>query len=511
MAAICSGVLPRPKTTSGNPWRSSRWWSTRANRGPGTAARVDELQHLLGGGLGGDLAGRVPGPAIAASRPTCRDWSIICGRFAAGFAHRMTPSDTIILVSYFFVLSILAVYGWHRYYLVYLYMRHKESQPVEPAPLDPLPVVTVQLPIYNEMYVADRLIDAVCRLDYPRELLEIQVLDDSTDETCEIAELAVRRHAAQGIDIKYFHRTDRTGYKAGALEAGLKVARGSYIAHLRRRLPAGRRLPPPAAAAFRRSEGRHGAGALGAHQPGLLAAHEDSVDPARRPLRARARRPQSRRPLLQFQRHGRHVAPRGDRRRRRLAARHADRRSRPELSRAAARLEVRVPARRRGAGGSAGRDERVQVAAAPLGEGLDSDLQEAAAADSAGRSAAAGQGRSVLPPDGEFQLPADDGAVRPHVPVDGDPLRDGLVRDAAHRRAAVFRGDDVVLQFLHRVPAGDSHGLGHAAPLHAVSDFDRHRPVREQHEGGARGALRQEDASSRGRRNIASKATATSG
>ena len=102
----------------------------------------------------------------------------------------MTPSDTIILVSYFFVLSILAVYGWHRYYLVYLYMRHKDSQPVEPEPLNPLPVVTVQLPIYNEMYVADRLIDAVCRLDYPRELLEIQVLDDSTDETREIAELA---------------------------------------------------------------------------------------------------------------------------------------------------------------------------------------------------------------------------------------------------------------------------------------------------------------------------------
>jgi cellulose synthase/poly-beta-1,6-N-acetylglucosamine synthase-like glycosyltransferase len=142
----------------------------------------------------------------------------------------MTPSDTIILVSYFFVLSILAVYGWHRYYLVYLYMRHRDSQPVEPAMLDPLPVVTIQLPIYNEMYVADRLIDAVCRIDYPGDLLEIQVLDDSTDETCEIAELAVRRHAAQGIDIKYIHRSDRTGYKAGALEAGLKVARGSYIA-----------------------------------------------------------------------------------------------------------------------------------------------------------------------------------------------------------------------------------------------------------------------------------------
>jgi cellulose synthase/poly-beta-1,6-N-acetylglucosamine synthase-like glycosyltransferase len=80
------------------------------------------------------------------------------------------------------------------------------------------------------MYVADRLIDAVCELDYPRALLEIQVLDDSTDETTDIAELAVRRHAARGFDIKYLHRVDRTGYKAGALEAGLKQASGSYIA-----------------------------------------------------------------------------------------------------------------------------------------------------------------------------------------------------------------------------------------------------------------------------------------
>src|SRR4029078_6506329 len=132
----------------------------------------------------------------------------------------MTPSETIILVSYFFVLSILAVYGWHRYYLVYLYMRHKDSQPVEPAPLSPLPVVTVQLPIYNEMYVADRLIDAVCALDYPKDKLEIQVLDDSTHETTTIAELAFRRWAARGFNITLLHRQDRTGFKAGALEAG---------------------------------------------------------------------------------------------------------------------------------------------------------------------------------------------------------------------------------------------------------------------------------------------------
>src|SRR5688500_3805922 len=135
----------------------------------------------------------------------------------------MTPSETLTLATYFFVLVILAVYGWHRYYLVYLYMKNKDKMPVPAGPLGTLPAVTVQLPIYNEMYVADRLIDAVCKLDYPRELLEIQVLDDSTDETSEICELAVRRHASQGIDIKYLHRTDRTGYKPGALEAGLTL------------------------------------------------------------------------------------------------------------------------------------------------------------------------------------------------------------------------------------------------------------------------------------------------
>ena len=142
----------------------------------------------------------------------------------------MQPLDTLILVSYFFVLSILAIYGWHRYYLVYLYMKHKGNAPVEPPELRELPRVTVQLPIFNEMYVADRLIDTVCEIDYPRERLEIQVLDDSTDETTEIAELAVRRHAARGFDIHYMHRVDRTGYKAGGLEAGLQKATGAFIA-----------------------------------------------------------------------------------------------------------------------------------------------------------------------------------------------------------------------------------------------------------------------------------------
>ena len=141
----------------------------------------------------------------------------------------MTSAETLTLASYFFVLIILAVYGWHRYYLVYLYLRNRDNEPKATAPLSPMPVVTIQLPLYNEMYVADRLISSVCAIDYPRELLEIQVLDDSTDETVGIAELAVRRFAAEGIDIKYFHRGDRTGYKAGALEAGLKQARGEFV------------------------------------------------------------------------------------------------------------------------------------------------------------------------------------------------------------------------------------------------------------------------------------------
>ena len=198
-----------------------------------------------------------------------------------------------------------------------------------------------------------------------------------------VAQQAVRRNAAKGVDIKYLHRTDRTGYKAGALEAGHAGGAGPVHRHLRRRLHPHRRLPPPHRAVLRRREDRDGAGALGPHQPGLLAADEDPVDPARRALRARARQPQPRRPLLQLQRHGRHLAARGDHRRRRLAARHAHRRPRPQLPRAAPRLAVRVPAEPGVAGRAAGRDELVQVAAAPLGEGIDPDLPQAAAADPA--------------------------------------------------------------------------------------------------------------------------------
>src|SRR5512146_2744921 len=98
----------------------------------------------------------------------------------------MSVGETLVLATYFFVLVILAVYGWHRYYLVYLYMKNKGLKVVMRTVPDEWPVVTVQLPLYNEMYVVDRVVEAVCRMDYPKDRLEIQVLDDSVDETQDI-------------------------------------------------------------------------------------------------------------------------------------------------------------------------------------------------------------------------------------------------------------------------------------------------------------------------------------
>ena len=141
---------------------------------------------------------------------------------------------------YFLVMIILAFYGIHRYQLVWLYYRNRKKeihslQPVSRFPEGELPFVTIQLPIFNEQFVVDRLIDACCRIEYPRDRFEIQVLDDSTDETKEVAAGIVARYAA-GIDdlgpqpIYYIHRTDRTGYKAGALEHGLQSAKGDLVA-----------------------------------------------------------------------------------------------------------------------------------------------------------------------------------------------------------------------------------------------------------------------------------------
>ena len=136
--------------------------------------------------------------------------------------------DDLLLALYFAVLITLAIFGIHRYRMVYLYFRNRH-RPELPGRFATLPRVTIQLPIYNELYVVERLIDSVCRLDYPGELLEIQVLDDSTDETRERARARVELHRERGVDIHYLHRSDRTGFKAGALAFGLAAAKGEII------------------------------------------------------------------------------------------------------------------------------------------------------------------------------------------------------------------------------------------------------------------------------------------
>ena len=139
--------------------------------------------------------------------------------------------DLALLIPYFVVLILLALYGMHRYRLVYLYYRYRKNKVTEPeSHFTELPRVTIQLPIFNEQYVIDRLVECVCKMDYPRDKLQIQVLDDSTDETVQVASSVVERYAALGYDISYHHRTNRQGFKAGALDAGLKTATGEFVA-----------------------------------------------------------------------------------------------------------------------------------------------------------------------------------------------------------------------------------------------------------------------------------------
>lgn len=138
--------------------------------------------------------------------------------------------DLSILIPYFTILIILSVYGIHRYTLVYLYVKNRSKAPKPKGEFAALPRVTVQLPIYNERYVVERLLETVTRIDYPRDLLEIQVLDDSTDETRFVCSRLVSEYASTGHPITYHHRTNREGFKAGALAEGMKSARGEFIA-----------------------------------------------------------------------------------------------------------------------------------------------------------------------------------------------------------------------------------------------------------------------------------------
>ncbi|MFN2231377.1 MAG: glycosyltransferase [Anaerolineae bacterium] len=136
----------------------------------------------------------------------------------------------VLLTILYAVCSIwLSAYGFNAYWLIWLYLRHRRFPPPLP-PLAALPVVTVQLPLYNERHVVCRAIDALAALDWPRDRLQIQVLDDSTDDTVALARERVAHNRCQGIDIVHLRRNDRAGFKAGALNAALAGAQGEYVA-----------------------------------------------------------------------------------------------------------------------------------------------------------------------------------------------------------------------------------------------------------------------------------------
>lgn len=135
-----------------------------------------------------------------------------------------------ILIAYIISLSVLFIFGMHGFIMIYYYLKFKDKKHPAVKSLDEYPIVTVQLPVYNERYVVGRLIDASCALIYPKEKLEIQVLDDSTDESVEVAAEFVQKYRKLGFDIKHVRRGNRQGFKAGALKEGLATARGEFVA-----------------------------------------------------------------------------------------------------------------------------------------------------------------------------------------------------------------------------------------------------------------------------------------
>jgi len=138
---------------------------------------------------------------------------------------------TFLVLIYTLAATWLAVYGLNYFILTFLYLRHGRAwQPARSVDRASLPPVTVQVPVYNELHVVERVIDAVARLDYPRDRLEIQILDDSSDETVRLAQTRAAFHRARGVDISVLRRPDRSDFKAGALRWGMSRAHGDYIA-----------------------------------------------------------------------------------------------------------------------------------------------------------------------------------------------------------------------------------------------------------------------------------------
>src|SRR5260370_17580620 len=164
---------------------------------------------------------------LVAQGPISHFWTRITEKTFAGMYHA-NAFDLALMIPYFIVLMVLALYGLHRYWLVYDYFMYSKNVPATPPPVANWPRVTIQLPIFNERYVIERLVEAVSRFDYPPELLDVQVLDDSTAETCEVARDCVERHAPQAMPLVYIHRPNRQGYKQAAPENGFVTTQTEF-------------------------------------------------------------------------------------------------------------------------------------------------------------------------------------------------------------------------------------------------------------------------------------------
>jgi len=138
--------------------------------------------------------------------------------------------EQAVLIGYFASLSVLFLFGLHGFVMMFYHRKYGHKNPVPKNDYTENAMVTIQLPLYNEMYVVERLINAVCEIDYPKDRMEIQVLDDSTDETTSIVAKVVEEKLKEGFDISQVRRGTREGYKAGALKEGMRIAKGEFIA-----------------------------------------------------------------------------------------------------------------------------------------------------------------------------------------------------------------------------------------------------------------------------------------
>ena len=295
----------------------------------------------------------------------------------------------LLCASYFLVLGLLAMYGLHRSHLVYTCLRYARRLREAKERVPPLALDARAEDATARHRAAPALQRGHRHGAPPRPRREDRrTRARSSKSRCSTTRptrrapspAATSRSSARrtGLDMVYLHRVDRTGYKAGALDAGLKVAKGDSS---RSSTPTSSRSPTSSRALvphfIERSEGRHGAGALGPPEPRPLAPHARAGAHARRSPPRREPRALRGRLALQLLGHRRHVAQGGDRHERRLAARHAHRGSRPLLPRAARGLEVHLPRHRRHARRAPRGRERVPRAAVPLGQGHRADVAQA--------------------------------------------------------------------------------------------------------------------------------------